>query len=604
MSAKSPSARTRTKRLERRLSAVLCADVAGYSSMMGANEERTHRAVAARLDRLLKAMPRYGGTLMHTAGDGILCEFVSAVNALRFAVFMQQRSAALNATLRAAERIVFRVGINSGDIVVLDDALGGDSINIAARLEQLATPGGICISRAVWEQVHRVLRLDYQSAGETQLKNISSPVEIFHIAPHDASAPALTPTLAPAPPPTAGTADRAALTLPDRPSIAVLPFEDFSPDGSTNFLAEGFADDIITALSKFRELFVIGRNSSFTYRERPPHLADAARELGVQYVLDGSLRRAGETVRIALRLIDGVAGNTVWADTWNSHLDQLLALQDDLLQTIVAQLALRVNRAEFDRARRIETRDLKAYALVLHGQQLLNEATSDGNRRARALYEEALTRDPYYARAVAGISRTHNHDWRYSWVADRAAALERAVVFARKSVDLDGLDPRGHAELGFAYLYRKQVPLAIASYTRALDLNPNDADIMIELADAMVYDGRAEEALPIFHRAMRLNPFYPDWYIDAYTDALSALRRYEETIAAIEAMRDPLQCARKMTASLAHLGRLDEARAHAMRLLERFPNFSISHWAEVPPYRDRTTLEHFMDGLRQAGLPE
>lgn len=197
MSAKSPSARTRTKRLERRLSAVLCADVAGYSSMMGANEERTHRAVAARLDRLLKAMPRYGGTLMHTAGDGILCEFVSAVNALRFAVFMQQRSAALNATLRAAERIVFRVGINSGDIVVLDDALGGDSINIAARLEQLATPGGICISRAVWEQVHRVLRLDYQSAGETQLKNISSPVEIFHIALHDASAPALTPPLRP-----------------------------------------------------------------------------------------------------------------------------------------------------------------------------------------------------------------------------------------------------------------------------------------------------------------------------------------------------------------------------------------------------------------------
>ena len=594
MSVSSITRRGRSKRTERRLAAILFADIQGYSAMMGADEEGTHRLVATRLERLLKAMPRHGGTHMHTAGDSIVGEFASAVNALKFALYIHQRSEALNADLPPAQRITFRIGINSGDVLVIDGALGGDAVNVAARLEQLAEPGGICISRAVFEQVHRLVKLDYAPAGAMRLKNISSPIEVFHIA-----LPSATPRAAAAPAP-----KRPALTLPDRPSIAVLPFQELGPAAGENYFAEGLADDIITALSKFRELFVIGRTSSFVYRDRPAQLADAAKELGVRYLLDGSLRRGAETVRIATRLLDGVSGHTVWAETYTTVPGEVFSVQDEVLQTIVAQLALRVTGAEFDRVRRRETKDLQAYGLVLHAQQLLNRRSRDGNEAARALYEEAIAHDPYYARAYAGLSRTHNLDWRYSWVEDRAAALERALELARKSVDLDNVDPRGHAELGYAQLYRKQVGLAIAAYTSALELNPNDADIMTELADAMVYDGRAEAALPIFARARRLNPFYPDWYIDSFTDALSALRRYDEVIAAIEGMRDPLQCARKMTASLAHLGRLDEARAHAQKLLARYPNFSISRWALVPPYRDRATLEHFMHGLRLAGLPE
>ena len=283
---------------------------------------------------------------------------------------------------------------------------------------------------------------------------------------------------------------------------------------------------------------------------------------------------------------------------------ELFSIESNVLQVIIAHLAVRVTGAELDRVRHSETNHLEAYDYALRGQQLVNECTKETNNKARKFYELAVALDPAYARAYAGLSRTHNFDWKYSWVNSPERALDTALTLAKKGVGVDPTDSRAHAELGFAHLYRKEVDLAIASYRRAVELNPNDADVMAELADALVYDDHCEQALEMFDRAMRLNPFYPDWYLHYKADALSALGRYEEAISVIQSMNEPLNCARMMTAALAHLGRLPEAQKHALLLLERYPNFSISRWARVPPYKNPEKIQRFMHGLRLAGLPE
>jgi TolB-like protein len=562
---------------------------------MSANEEVTHQVTKSRIDLLVREMHKFGGEVFTIAGDGVVAEFGSAVNALRLAIHIQQRFAALNAR-RAGQaiKIEFRIGINVGDLVLHKGAIGGDSANVAVRIEALAEPGGICISRAVFEQVHRTLHLEYTRIGKIQLKNIPIPVEVFQVRRATANHG-----------PTQGAQGTARqLVTSERPSIAILPFQDMSPGSRETYFADGVTDDIITGLSRFRELFIIGRNSSFVYRERQARLDEIARELGVRYVLDGNLRRSAERIRVTAHLIEGLTGHQLWSEQYDSTLPEVFSIEADVLQMIVARLAVRVTSAELERIRRIETSHMEAYGYVLRGQELVNECTRDTNLRARSFYELAASLDATYARAYSGLSRTYNFDWKYSWADQPEEALDTALVLAKKAVGLDPTDSRAYSELGFAYLYRKRVDLAIASYRRALELNPNDADAMAELADALVYDDQNEQALELFDRAMQLNPYYPDWYLHYRADALSSLGRYEETIAVIQSMNEPLNCARMMTAALAHLGRLSEARTYASLLLERYPNFSISRWAAVPPYKNPEQISKFMQGLRLAGLPE
>jgi adenylate cyclase len=329
-----------------------------------------------------------------------------------------------------------------------------------------------------------------------------------------------------------------------------------------------------------------------------------AEELGVRYLLQGSVRRSGRRIRISAQLTDGWRGNVLWAEQFDEDLVEVFDIQNELIQMIVVRLAVRLEGIERERLRHIERSDLAAYGHLLRGQEFAWQLKRRANLSARELFLQARTSDPGYARAYAALSRTYNWEWRFSWTEQRGAALDQALELAKRSLVLDNTDPRAHSELGFAYLYKKQRELAIQSYQDALRLNPNDADVMAELADAYAYDDQLDEALALLTRAIRLNPFHPDWYLWYLADAFFGLERYEDAISAVRRMKDPGQGHRLAAASLAHLGRIDEARSHAERVLARQPDFSVARWAEVPPEKIPERLDRLISGLRMAGLPD
>ena len=578
----------------RKLTAILSADLKGYSSLMGRDEEATHRATHACLELFAARIASYDGRVASLAGDGLLADFPSVVNALKCAVEVQREIEATAFDMAQGEKIEFRVGVNLGDVIAEEGNIFGDSVNVAARLQQIALPGGICISRAVYEQVKNKLAFGYEYLGDHQLKNIAEPVEIYRVHADPGVAlmsPAVRKTTEP-------------LALPARPSIAVLPFDDMSETPGQGYFCDGITEDIITSLSKFRELFVISRNSSFVFKGKSFTAQQAGRELGVRYLLEGSVRRSGSRVRITTQLIDAPADRHLWAERYDRELTDLFEVQDEVTRVIVAALAVQVEEAERSRVRRVETADLEAYGFLLRGQEHFFQYTREGNARAREMYEQAIARDPGYARAYAALSRTYNDDWRYAWSESPEASLDKALDLAKKSVALDDSDASGHSELGIVYLYRKDLDRAIAEFERASTLNPNNADIMAELADAMAYNGQPEEAVALIREAMRLNPHYPDWYLWHLADALYMLRRYEDAIAALQQMHNVAEGRRLLAASYAQLGRLDEARAQAQEVLKLHPNFSVARWAAVQPDRVPAQLEHFVEGLRKAGLPE
>jgi adenylate cyclase len=578
---------------ERRLAAVLGADVKAYSAMMGADEELTHRRVGEEIGRLTQLLAAFGANVFSHAGDGLMAEFPSVSAAMKAALRFQDSSAERNRGLPEAEKIQFRIGIHLGDIIVADGRVGGNSVNIAARLEQIAEPGGICISGAVYEQVNRTMRLDYEYVAEAQFKNIAEPVQVFRVRKPGEQLSAIRERLR----------CNVPLTPPIGPSIAVLPFDNLSDPGEA-YLCDGIVEDIITGLSKFKNLFVIGRYSSFAYRGRQVETERIARELGVRYLLLGSVRRSERRIRITGQLLDGARGQVLWADQFDDDLGEVFHIQDAVIQTIVARLAICLEGIERQRWRHIEKSDLAAYGHLLRGQEFVWRFDRLSNMRARELFSKASDCDPRYARAYAALSRTYNWEWRFSWTDKRKEALDQALELAKRSLVLDTMDPRAHSELGFAYLYMKERDLAILSYERALALNPNDADIMAELADAYAYDDQLGRSLSLLSRAMRLNPFHSDWYLWYLADALFALERYEDAITAIKRMKDPGQGHRLAAASLAHLGRIDEARAQARNVLARQPDFSVARWAEVPPEKIPERLDRLVSGLKMAGLPD
>jgi adenylate cyclase len=583
----------RQSKIERRLVAILSADIKDYSLMMGSNEELTHRRIGAEIGRLTQLLEKFGGSVFSTAGDGLMAEFSNMSAALKVALHIQAESAKRNSKLPSDQKILFRIGINSGDIIVQDTRRGGDSINVAARLEQLAEPGGICISRAVYEQVHRTMPLNFEFVAEARLKNIAGTVAVYMVTKQGQSMSSITERLRGGHLP----------LLPAGPSIAALPFDNLSHPGEA-YLCDGLVEDIITGLSKFRNLFVVGRYSSFTFRDQRVDTKRVARELGVRYLLQGSVRKSDRKLRVTAQLLDGFSGQVLWADQFDGDLSDVFSMQSDVLQTIVARLAVRLEGIERDRLRNVEKSDIEAYQHLLRGQEFVWRFDQSSNANARALFGAARLRDPDYARAYSALSRTYNWEWRYSWTEHREQALDRALELAQQSLSLDNIDPRGHSELGFAYLYKKQRDLAIQSYQRALELNPNDADVMAELADAYAYDDQVDMSLNLLDRAMRLNPLFPDWYLWYLADALFALERYTDVITTIQRMKDPGQGHRLAAASFAHLGRMDEARVHAHEVMKRHPNFSITKWAEVPPEKVPERLDRLVGGLKMAGLPD
>lgn len=575
-------------RTPRRLGAILFADAVGYSRLMGTDEEATHRAITDCIRSFTEQIEHYDGQILEIRGDGMLALFDSVVNAVRYAVEIQDMINAKNKNLPEDRQIKFRIGINIGDVILQNGGVFGDSVIIASRVEELSEPGGVCISGAVYEQIKNKLEYGYEYLGPQELKNISDAVEVFRVTKESTGAAAV-----PSPRP---------ISLLRRPSVVVLPFENLSGDSTEDYFSDSIAEDIATSLSKFHGLFVIAHSSAFVYKDKTVPAQRIARDLGVRYMVRGTVRRAGKRIRSTIQLVDAIEGHNLWAQQYDRQSEDIFAVQDEISELTVVAVAAQIESAERERAHRVVQPDLKAYGLVLQGHQKIFRYTKHDNRHARELYEAAIEHDPGYARAFSANSRTHLFDWQYSWSESPEESLDTALRLAKTAVTMDDSDARAHAALGSVYLYRKEHDLSMEAYERALNLNPNDTDLMSDRADALAHCGRSEDAIEILRKAIQLNPFYPDQYRWHLGGAYFNLRHYQAAIDTVLPMHDPTEGRRLLAASYAQLGRSNEARIQAEKVVEAHPNFSLDHWGKVNPDKYQEDVDHFVEGLMKAGL--
>ena len=522
------------QRVERKLAAVLSADVAGYSRLMGVDEEGTLKTLTVYRTAMSELIAGHGGRIVGTAGDSVLAEFASAIEAVRCGIEIQRELDGRNAELAADRRMDFRIGINLGDVMIEGDDIYGDGINVAARLEKIAEPGGLCISATVFEHVRDRIPHDFEDLGEHSVKNITRPVRVYRVP--------LTEQGSRAAPPAAG---GDGLELPDRPSIAVLPFENMNHDPAEDYFPDGITDDIIT-------------------------------ELGVRYILEGSVRKAGERVRITAQLVEAASGHHLWAERYDRELQDIFAVQDEITETIVGRLVGKLDLAERDRAMKKAPDNLEAYDCYLRGYGLFLRFTKEDRSGAREMMERAVVLDPGYARAHTLLAWSHLSDVFMGWSEDPVAALGTAFETAQRALALDASDAWCHWVVGAVLLFQRQHERAAAAYQRALDLNPNDADVIAHHTMLLLYVGRIEDGLELIDRAMRLNPHCPWWYIWLLGWAELRAERPEAAIAAIERIGSPIPECRVVTvASLMALGRKDEARAEAVEVVRLAPDFTL-----------------------------
>lgn len=584
---------TSPSRLDRKLAAILYADAKDYCRLVGNDEESAIGLVKGHYDNLIApTVGDFGGRVVRKMGDGFLAEFPSVVAAVECGVEIQRAMAGRNTNTPNDHRIDFRIAVNLGDIILEEGDLHGNGVNVAARLQAIADPGSVFISRAVYEQVRGKLELPYEFVGERKLKNILDPVSVYRIWPEpDGSV-------------SRRSRPRRALALPAKPSIAVMPLTNMTGDEVLEFFCDGMTEEIIGDLSRFRELFVIARHSCFAYKNKSITVADIANELGVRYVLEGSVIKVGNKLRILVQLIDATTSYHLWADRYDCEMLEFLGVHDEITRVIVATLPVRLEEAEKSRMRLAETADLESYGYLLRGLESYRAFTKKSHERACKLFKKAIECDPNFARAYAALSRIYNYEHRFNWTKKPEMSLRKALELAHKAVLLDPSDARGYSELGTVHLFMKSMGLAIAHFEKSLSLNPNDPDIMAGLAEAFVYDGRPKEALELLEVALRLNPYPPDEYLWKVADAHYGLRDYRAVIETVQTMNNPSEGDRLAAASYAYLGQLEKARFHAAEVLRKHPEFTISAWVKNQPDTDRAEVEHLSEGLRKAGLPE
>jgi adenylate cyclase len=575
----------------RKLAVILAADVAGYARLMAADEEGTLATLNERRQVVDDLIARYHGRIFTTAGDSVMAEFASAVEAVRCAAAIQQEFERRNAKLPEGRRMLFRVGVNLGDVMVGGDNLFGDGVNVAARLEGVADPGGICISGAVYDQIRNKVDLGFDDLGERSLKNLGYPVRVFGVR-RDGAAEVGSLSQRPAAPSAF-------------PSIAVLPFANLGGDPEHEYFADGITEDLITELSRFQELRVIARNSVLTYKTQPVRIQEVGRDLGVRYVLEGSVRKAGARVRITAQLIDAATGHHLWAERFDRDLADIFEVQDEVTSRIVATLAGKLAESERRRARSGQTENLEAYDCVLRGRELWERFTPENNREARRLYENAIELDPDYARAYASLAWTYLVEHAEGWVDPEEHPLERALEFARRGVAVNPASHSNHLALGQVCLSKGLHEEALEALETAIALNPNDADGYVFLAQALNRAGRPEEVIGLVEKAQRLNPAAPRWYTWNLGIAYYLLRRYDDAITALRRGR-PLgpMAYRWLAASFAQLGREADAKAAAEEYLKLTPDFSLARHLEMMHFQHSDDREHYADGLRKAGLPD
>jgi adenylate cyclase len=571
------------ERAQRRLAAILAADVAGYSRLMSADEEGTLAQLKAHRSDLVDPKIRdHQGRIVKTTGDGMLVEFASVVNALRSAIDIQLGMAERNADVRLEKRIEFRIGINVGDVIIDGGDIYGDGVNVAARLEALAEPGGVCVSGRVQEDTRGKVDASFEDAGEQQLKNIAQPVRVYRLRLSGEA-----------------TIARPTLMLPDKPSLAVLPFQNLSGNTDLDHLCDGITEDVITGLGRFRSLFVIDRHSSAVASQQPFDIAEIGRRLGVAYLVQGSLQRFGENVRITVRLVDASSRTQHWGEAYDSALSDILAIPDKVTGAIVSTLHGRVESSLLEQSRHKPA--LAAYECVLRGLKHLRGYGPDDNRRAVELFQQAMDLDPDYAlaRAYRAFADVVLHG--YGDAPD--AVLTQALSLAQTALDLDAGDGRCQWILGAIHLYRGDWRNADQHNQRAIALNPNDANAICSSGRMLARRGQVQEGIDRIREAMRLNPYHPEYYWHNLGFVLHMARKYADSAEAYGRMTRPgywVLC--RLAGCYAQLGRMNEAAEAAADALRLRPDFSLAkvRLREV----DTAEVEHIKDGMRRAGLPE
>ncbi len=625
--------------MERKLTAILCADVYGYSRLMGEDEEATLRTLSAYRKITDALIERHHGRFVNSAGDSVLAEFASVVEAVSCAVAIQTALKAENARLPLERRMEFRIGVNLGDVMVEGEQIYGDGVNVAARLESLADPGGICISGMVHDQVRDKLALAYEDRGDQVVKNIARPVRVWRVLPDQASAsrvkmkmnrkpcrywrggvlslagvaiivatfalvqhlslrPQQTHASIPTPP-------TPALSLPSIPSIAVLPFTNLSGNPQQEYFSDGITDDLITDLSRVPKLFVIARTSSFTYKGKAEKAQTIGQELGVKYLLEGSARRAGDQVRINVQLVDATSGNEVWSQRYDRQMRDIFKLQDELVQSLTTTVGLQLSMLESGSGIvvRQRTNNLEAYDYFLRGFEEYQILTSDRLAHARKMFEKAIALDPGYADAYAWLAHLLATGYALQFASD-PDALDRAEEFAQKAVILDDSNSNAYAILSWVIELKNRPNEAITNAERAITLDPNNAFAYFILADISGIAGKQSARLANAQKGMRLDPRHPELYLFEIGWAYLRMHRYQEAVGALRgALLDDPYTHVGLAAAYVKLGREQDANAEAAELLRVAPNFSVAEMKKrIPEDWDSPDGRQFLGDLRRAGL--
>ena len=584
-------------RVERRLAAILAADVVGYSRLMEVDEAGTlARLKTVRLELIDPAIIKCKGRIIKTTGDGLLVEFQSVTEALRCAVEFQERMARRNRDMPASRTILYRIGINLGEVIAEDGDIFGDGVNVAARLESIAEPGGICISAAVRDQVGDRINIGYEDLGEQQVKNIKRPIHVFKVLPSgrgsEANGPAADGTPAPA-------------ASARKPSIAILPFVNMSGDPEQEFFADGLTEDIITEISRFRQLLVISRNAVFVHKGKPVKAQQIAREFGVDYVVEGSVRKAADRVRVTVQLIDGETETHIWAERYDRKLEDIFAIQDEVTSSITATLVGRVEAARQDRVQRKHTDNMAAYECLLTGKVLHHWTNPEANAKAIQMLDRAIELDPNYAHAHAWKACVTGQAWLNGWSQDLATSLQVISDEVQIALSLDDNDADVHRILAALKINFNEHDKAVYHQDRALSLNPNSDLIVVQQGEVLTWLGRPQEGIEWIRRAMRLNPYHPERFWSHLGRAQYTAKLYPDAIESFSKLAAPDHTHHAfLAAASAQLGNRIAAEAHAREVLQRHPAFTVQRYLQTLHYRQPSDTEHVRDGLLKAGLPD
>ncbi len=583
------------ERLPRKLAAIFYADVAEYSRLTGEDEDATHIVLRDYLDLLTQNIKSHRGKVMHFAGDAVLAMFESVFDAVSSATDVQKQLLERNTDLPDQRKVQFRIGVNLGDVIEDRGDIYGDGVNIAARLESISDPGGVCISASVFEQIKGKLDFQFEDMGEQEFKNIAEKIRSYRVAPIPTQLS----------PKTFEALIGERLELPDKPSIAVLPFQNMSGDPEQEYFADGMSEEIITALSRVPDLVVIARNSTFVYKGRAVDIRQVGRELAVSHVLEGSIRKAGDRLRITAQIVDTRNGDHVWAERFDRKLDDIFAVQDEIAHNIVVELQVQLVTGESSRRSETGTKNIEAWELAMRASRLVASHVHDNAIAAKKILERALELDSNYPVAWVEMGWIYWQESVWKWSAEPEKSMQLAFDAAQKALSLDEFDSHTYGLLGHIYLVRGDRRQAIEMSEKAVELAPSDSILLALLANVLIDSGQLKEGIQKIQRAIRLSPFPRPWQLSLLGTGFHLLGQNETAISALKhaVEREPdSHLARVWLAStLAEMGRLDEAREVSKAIVSIDPSFSALSWAES--YRSKSH-ERLKENLLAAGLPE